>query len=95
YVYVLRCADDSLYVGTSADLEARVACHNNGKGAKYTRSAQTAPMRILRIPRTRRLSLNGTRQDLRSEILNTRIADQGRERSLTGVSGSHIHGGKP
>ena len=45
YVYVLRCADDSLYVGTSADLEARVACHNNGKGAKYTRSRR--PVRLV------------------------------------------------
>lgn len=37
-VYLLRCADDSLYCGISKDLAARIAQHNAGKGAKYTRS---------------------------------------------------------
>ena len=37
-VYLLRCADGSLYCGISKDLEARIAQHNAGKGAKYTRS---------------------------------------------------------
>jgi putative endonuclease len=37
YVYMLRCADHSLYTGVATDLEARVATHNAGKGAKYTR----------------------------------------------------------
>ena len=38
YVYILRCADDSLYCGWTTDLEARILQHNAGKGAKYTRS---------------------------------------------------------
>ena len=38
YVYLLRCADGSLYCGWTTDPEARVAAHNSGKGAKYTRS---------------------------------------------------------
>ena len=38
YVYILRCADDTLYTGWTTDLEHRVAAHNAGKGAKYTRS---------------------------------------------------------
>lgn len=37
YVYILRCADDSLYTGTTTDIDARVRTHNTGKGAKYTR----------------------------------------------------------
>ena len=37
-VYLLRCADDSLYCGISKNLEHRIAQHNAGKGAKYTRS---------------------------------------------------------
>ncbi len=36
-VYVLSCADDSLYTGYTTDLERRVAEHNAGEGAKYTR----------------------------------------------------------
>ena len=38
YVYILRCADDTLYTGYTTDLKAREATHNAGKGAKYTRS---------------------------------------------------------
>ena len=37
YVYVLECADDSLYTGYTTDVERRVAEHNAGEGAKYTR----------------------------------------------------------
>ena len=38
YVYMLRCADDTLYCGWTTDLEKRLAVHNSGHGAKYTRS---------------------------------------------------------
>ena len=38
-VYMLRCADGSLYTGWTNDIEARVKAHNLGRGgAKYTRS---------------------------------------------------------
>ena len=36
-VYILRCADGTLYTGIAPDVEKRVALHNAGKGAKYTR----------------------------------------------------------
>jgi putative endonuclease len=36
-VYILLCADRSLYTGVATDIEARLATHNAGKGAKYTR----------------------------------------------------------
>lgn len=38
YVYILKCADESLYTGWTNNLERRVKTHNNGKGAKYTKS---------------------------------------------------------
>ena len=38
YIYMLRCADGSLYTGWTTDPEKRAAAHNAGKGAKYTRS---------------------------------------------------------
>ena len=38
YVYILRCSDETLYCGWTTDLEHRVAAHNRGVGAKYTRS---------------------------------------------------------
>lgn len=37
YVYILQCADQSLYTGITKDLGARLHIHNQGKGAKYTR----------------------------------------------------------
>jgi len=37
-VYLVRCADRSLYCGITNDLEKRLDAHNIGKGAKYTRS---------------------------------------------------------
>ena len=37
YVYILRCADNTLYTGYTTDLKARLAVHNTGRGAKYTR----------------------------------------------------------
>ena len=36
--YLLRCRDGSLYAGWTNDLAARVKAHNEGVGAKYTRS---------------------------------------------------------
>ena len=38
YVYMLQCRDGSLYTGCTDDVERRLAVHNSGKGAKYTRS---------------------------------------------------------
>ena len=38
YVYFLRCADNSLYCGYTVDLKHRVAQHQLGRGAKYTRA---------------------------------------------------------
>ena len=38
YVYMLECADKSLYTGYTDDLDKRLAAHNAGEGAKYTRS---------------------------------------------------------
>ena len=37
FVYVVRCADDTLYCGIARDVAARLAEHEAGKGAKYTR----------------------------------------------------------
>ena len=37
-VYLAQCSDDSLYCGITNNLENRLAAHNSGRGAKYTRS---------------------------------------------------------
>lgn len=38
YIYILECSDKTLYTGYTNDLEKRVKAHNEGKGAKYTKS---------------------------------------------------------
>jgi putative endonuclease len=38
YVYLLRCADESLYCGWTTDVERRLAAHRGGTASRYTRS---------------------------------------------------------
>ncbi|MFZ2960674.1 MAG: GIY-YIG nuclease family protein [Candidatus Ozemobacteraceae bacterium] len=44
-VYLLECSDGTLYTGVTNDLDARIACHNAGKGARYTRGR--LPVRLV------------------------------------------------
>jgi len=37
FVYIVECADGSLYTGWAVDVEQRVKVHNTGRGARYTR----------------------------------------------------------
>ncbi len=50
-VYVVRCADDSLYCGITNDLPGRLAAHHAGKGAKYTRGR--GPLALVATQRCR------------------------------------------
>lgn len=38
YTYMVKCRDGSLYTGWTTDVERRIKEHNEGRGAKYTRS---------------------------------------------------------
>ena len=44
YAYLVLCADGSLYAGWTNDLRRRLHAHNEGHGAKYTRSRR--PVRL-------------------------------------------------
>ena len=44
-VYILRCKDKSLYTGITNDIEKRIAAHQKGSGAKYTRSRR--PVKLI------------------------------------------------
>jgi putative endonuclease len=50
-VYLVRCADQSLYCGITNDLTARLAAHDAGKGAKYTRGR--GPLELVATQRCR------------------------------------------
>ena len=43
--YLLQCADNTLYCGITNDLDKRLAAHNAGEGAKYTRGR--TPVKLL------------------------------------------------
>lgn len=45
HFYLLICSDNTLYSGISTDVLARLAIHNQGKGAKYTRTRR--PVRLV------------------------------------------------
>ena len=45
FVYILKCADGTFYIGTAKDIVKRLAVHNAGKGAKYTRPR--LPVRVV------------------------------------------------
>ena len=60
FVYVVRCRDGSLYTGVSVDVEARVAAHNAGRGARYTRSR--TPVTLVHVERKRNRSTAQSRE---------------------------------
>jgi len=47
YVYLLRCADDSLYCGWTTDVERRLAAHRAGTASRYTASRR--PLELARV----------------------------------------------
>ena len=46
-VYIVECADQTLYTGWTNNLEQRLKAHNMGRGAKYTRSR--CPVRVVYV----------------------------------------------
>lgn len=57
-VYILKCADGTLYTGITNDLKKRLAAHNSGKtGAKYTRSRRPVKLVYSENKRTKSAAL--------------------------------------
>ena len=54
YTYLLRCADGTLYCGWTNDLDKRVAAHNAGAGAKYTKPRRPVELAYYETFATRR-----------------------------------------
>jgi putative endonuclease len=49
FVYLARCSDGSLYTGIARDVAERIAAHDAGKGAKYTRGR--GPLEVCAVRR--------------------------------------------
>ena len=55
FVYLLRCADDSLYCGWTTDVERRLAAHRAGRASRYTRTRLPVELAAV-VPMTDRAS---------------------------------------
>ena len=53
YTYILRCGDNSLYTGWTNHLNKRVADHNAGRGAKYTKAHRPVELAYYEIFETK------------------------------------------
>lgn len=58
FVYILKCADGSLYTGITNNLEKRIHIHNNGKaGARYTKSRRPVVLEYFEKKRNKSFAL--------------------------------------
>ena len=68
YLYILRCADKTLYTGITTDIKRRVSEHNENKlGAKYTASRR--PVKLVYSKRFKNRA-NASREEARIKSLN-------------------------
>ncbi len=78
YVYLMRCADDTLYCGMTDDIEKRLKAHNSGKGAKYTRArlpvtlaySEQCPTRSYALKRER--AIKGMTRELKLKLIKNK-----------------------
>ena len=75
FVYILACADGTLYTGVTNDLEGRIAAHNSGKGAKYT--AGRAPVELVYQEEA-----DGRSAALRRELAIKKLTKEGKLRLI-------------
>jgi putative endonuclease len=47
FVYLLRCADDTLYCGWTTDIDRRLAAHRAGTASRYTRSRRPVELAVV------------------------------------------------
>ena len=82
YVYIVRCADGSFYVGSAQDLDARLKAHNDGRGTAYTFKHRPVRLVYFEMFGLEAEALTRERQLKRWSRREERSADQGRSRTL-------------
>jgi putative endonuclease len=77
FVYVLQCADDSLYVGSTNNIEKRLKQHNELKnGAHYTKIRRpvilkyTETLKTLKSARSREAEIKSWKRDKKLELIH-------------------------
>ena len=98
FVYILRCADGTLYTGSTNDVATRELKHNSGRGAKYTASRR--PVRVVysephesrSAAQKREAELKGWTRARKQALIGadsallTRLGPMSRRRTLSGGS---------
>lgn len=77
YLYIARCADGTLYTGIALDVPARIAAHDAGRGARYTRGR--GPLVVCAVRRCR-----GQGDALRLELAVKGLPREEKERLTQG-----------
>ncbi len=72
-VYILQCADGTLYTGITNDLDARISAHEAGTGAKYTRGRGPLKLVFREVARDR---ASASRREIKIKALSRRAKEQ-------------------
>ncbi len=87
YVYILRCADKTLYVGSTDNIERRVVEHASGRGARYTQGR--GPVEVVYLE-----ALPSRADAMRREVAVKGLGKTGKERLVARFSASKADNGK-
>ncbi len=85
-VYIVECSDGSLYTGWTVNLARRLAAHNAGRGARYTRSRR--PVRLVYFE-----AVSGLSEALRREAALRRLGREGKLELIAGHGASDTSSG--
>jgi putative endonuclease len=75
YCYILECADGSYYTGWTVNPERRVAVHNKGRGARYTRTR--CPVKLVYVE-----ELPDQKSAMKREIAIKRMKREGKSKLI-------------
>ena len=83
YCYIVECADGTYYTGWAIDPEKRVAMHNKGRGARYTRTR--VPVKLVYVE-----ELPDRTSAMKREIAIKRLNRTGKGRLISEESNKYI-----
>ena len=83
YCYIVECADGTYYTGWAIDPEKRVAMHNKGRGARYTRTR--CPVKLVYVE-----ELPDRKSAMKREIAIKRLGRVGKTKLIQEERGKYI-----
>ncbi len=83
YCYIVECADGTYYTGWAIDPQKRVAMHNKGRGARYTRTR--CPVKLVYVE-----ELPDRKSAMKREIAIKRLGRVGKNKLIQEERGKYI-----